>query len=312
MPLDMERLRRAIATLEMKRLGLPTPDEQEATRIARERQAAIDSSQLETAGLQRQQMRQNMELLPELTMLRAETARAQAEKAKALAERDPQPTGDAYLASLTPEQLAEYVRRKKMVADATRTPDKPAGLSPAIESNIINRLTTQWDKANSTIGELKRQRDLMHSGLEAARKGDMAAGSQAVLVTFQKILDPTSVVRESEYARSAAGQALAARIQGAFERIRVGGAGVPVSELEKFAALADQFVQNATADSNVATIRGRIAATADRYKIPHDVVFGVEPPAQPAPVVLGQTPGEQPAPETWIEVAPGIRKKVRK
>jgi len=69
-------------------------------------------------------------------------------------------------------------------------------------------------------------------------------------------------------------------------------------------------VDQATSSQELQRTRSRIGLTADRYKIPHEVVFGVEPQA-PAPAVLG---GGQPAPEpaTWIEVAPGIRKKVKK
>lgn len=313
--MDWEGLATAYLDRERARLGLPTREQEAEARARREREAALQASNLETAGLQRDQLRQNMELQPELTRLRSETALAQAEAARARAEREPAErtlTGDAYTLSLSPEQLVELAKRRKMLdLDPPRPTGAAGGLSPAIESNIINRLTTQWDKANSTVNELKRQRDLMQTGLAAARKGDMAAGSQAVLVTFQKILDPTSVVRESEYARSAAGQALLARIQGAAERLAQGGAGVPVTELEAFAALADQFVQQATTNQSLQMIRGRIAATADRYRIPHEVVFGVEPQAPPA-AVLGDGAAPAPEPETWIEVAPGIRKKVKK
>ena len=143
----------------------------------------------------------------------------------------------------------------------------------------------------------------MHQGMAAARRGDLAAGSQAVLVTFQKILDPTSVVRESEYARSAAGQSLLSRIQGYYDRLAMGGAGVPVEELEKFAQLADEFVKNATSGTSVAMIHDRIGRTADHYRIPRDLIFGAEvpttspttPPAAAPPAVA--PPGDLP-PET--------------
>ena len=68
------------------------------------------------------------------------------------------------------------------------------------------------------------------------------AASQAILVTFQKILDPDSVVRESEYARSKQGIALMDRIRGQWMQMTEGGAGVPVSELKAFVALASNWV----------------------------------------------------------------------
>lgn len=307
----------AIATAyldrERARLGLPSREELAMRRAEEQRATALQASQLESAGLGREKMRAEIAALPETQRLQRESIKAltAARNAQATRETPERPlTGDAYLMSLSPEQQAALLKFKGQLAGAERAPRDGGGISPAVESNIINRLTTQWDKANTTVNELKRQRDLMQTGLAAARKGDMAAGSQAVLVTFQKILDPTSVVRESEYARSAAGQALLARIQGAAERLASGGAGVPVAELEAFANLADQFVQQATSNQALQTVRGRIAATADRYRIPHDVIFGVEP----APAAFAHPGGPQQASvaETWIEVAPGIRKKVKK
>lgn len=310
----------AIATAyldrERARLGLPSRRELEEKRALEARAAAESASRLESADLLRQKTQAEIAALPAEQEQRRRLVEAQIGNYNEVTppRNPPAPhyvtDAKGNVRAITMGEQGFDVRDLGAIGTPQRDTGAGGRLSPAIESNIINRLTTQWDKANSTINDLKRQRDLMHTGLDAARKGDMAAGSQAVLVTFQKILDPTSVVRESEYARSAAGQALASRIQGAFERIRSGGAGVPVSELEAFAALADQFVENATNSANVNTIRGRVAATADRYGIPHDVIFGVEQPAGPPPAMLA--PGAQPVPETWIEVAPGIRKKVRK
>lgn len=172
-----------------------------------------------------------------------------------------------------------YTRLLKVKKEMGQADDRPritvntgSGLSATSESNIINRLSNQWTKAVAPVAEMYRQSKLMKAGLEAARRGDLASGSQAVLVTFQKILDPTSVVRESEYARSAEGQALFARIEGAYDKLTKGGAGVPVSELEKFAKLADEMVQ-ASLSGRVGAIKKRIGATADRYKIPHETIF---------------------------------------
>lgn len=151
-------------------------------------------------------------------------------------------------------------------------------LSPTAESNIINRLSNQWTAATKTTRELDRAINLMDTGLAAARRGDLAAGSQAVLVTFQKILDPTSVVRETEYDRSAAGQSVMNRVAGAFERLSQGGAGIRLGELEKFATLAKEAAQSQK--GAIEPIRERIGKTADRYKIPRELV--VEGAATPA------------------------------
>jgi hypothetical protein len=160
-------------------------------------------------------------------------------------------------------------------AQATAGQQKP--LTATAESNIINRLSNQWTAATKTPRELDRAITLMDTGLAAARRGDLAAGSQAVLITFQKILDPNSVVRESEYDRSATGQSMYNRVAGAFERLTQGGAGVRLDELEKFAQLAKEAAK--AQKSAIGPIRERIGKTADRYNIPRELVIeGVAAP----------------------------------
>ena len=70
------------------------------------------------------------------------------------------------------------------------------------------------------------------------------AASQGVLVSFQKLLDPTSVVRESEYARSANGLSAMERIEGFATKIRQGGAGLTAEGLAEFVELGQLFYEN--------------------------------------------------------------------
>lgn len=177
-----------------------------------------------------------------------------------------------------PKTLAEIEAEAEARARGSRkgAPPEPRSTEPrpltqTAEAQIINRLSNQWGVASKATTELSRQVNLMNKGLEAARRGDLAAGSQAVLVTFQKILDPTSVVRESEYARSAAGQSLLSRIQGAAEKLAKGGAGVPVTELEKFAKLATEMTKGQMGHMRAA--KERIGKIADRYNIPQELVI---------------------------------------
>jgi hypothetical protein len=155
------------------------------------------------------------------------------------------------------------------------------GLSPAGENTFLGRAGREWDKATEVNRSLSRQVRVMESGLKAAGAGDLAAGSQAVLVTFQKILDPTSVVRESEYARSAQGQALLARMEGALEQIKAGGAGVPLSELKKYSALAREIATSASGYEK--TVRSRLTKQAGRFGVDPTLIFGDEEPSEALP-----------------------------
>ncbi|HEX2594700.1 MAG TPA: hypothetical protein VHL34_24570 [Rhizomicrobium sp.] len=172
-----------------------------------------------------------------------------------------------------PERVRLKTAARKVFGQADDRPSGgSAGMTPYAESNVLNRLNTQWQNASKPAVELNRQVKLMDAGLAAARRGDMAQGAQAILVTFQKILDPTSVVRESEYMRSAAGQSLDNRVRGYMEQLAKGGAGVPLAELEKFARLAKEAAK-AQSTGYVDSIKARIGRSADHFNIPRDLVF---------------------------------------
>jgi hypothetical protein len=140
----------------------------------------------------------------------------------------------------------------------------------------------------------------MEEGINAAKRGDMNAGSQAVLITFQRILDPTSVVRESEYARSSSGLSMLNRMQGMYDKVVSGGAGVPAAQLEEFARLARTFVSNAKRTADHASLPILLSADdlgIDRSRIatfdqgPADAGGGNAPPAPPKSNIKSARPG---------------------
>ena len=184
-----------------------------------------------------------------------------------------------------------YDDTKERVLPNLKAPP-PKRETPKITDSM--RLADEWQEATKPVRGLMRQRDLMSIGMEAAARGDMAAGSQTVLVTFQKILDPISVVRESEYARSASGQALLAQVEGAVEKLGKGGAGVTLEQLGAFARLADEAVAKLS-NGRVRDERERIGRFADHYGIDKSIIFSGNlgtgappaPSAQPAPTRHG-------------------------
>jgi hypothetical protein len=141
-------------------------------------------------------------------------------------------------------------------------------------------------KEARTIG---KQVELMNRAWEGYDKNPNAA-SQGLLVTFQKILDPTSVVRESEYARTFDGQAMLDQMAGAFERLRQGGSGVPREQLEGFKQLAEQFAAGYAAKAQ--EYQGVIDANADEFGIDKRLVYteGEFGGGTPAPATGGAAP----------------------
>jgi len=144
-------------------------------------------------------------------------------------------------------------------------------VTPTQQFSMEERLAKSWTSANQSSREVQRQFALMQTGLKRFRSGDKNGGSQAVLVTFQKILDPTSVVRESEYARTASGQSFLNRLEGYEQRLVQGGAGMTDSELSAMVETARQFMGDMQAFT--AGARRRIESQIGQYKLNPKGVF---------------------------------------
>lgn len=173
-----------------------------------------------------------------------------------------------------------------------------------------NKLTDDWKKTVAPVREMQRQYNLMQVGLQRY-KADPIGGSQAVLVTFQKILDPESVVRESEYSRTPEGLAIMSRLQGMYDRYIGkwdptqqkwvgGGAGVPEAELAEMTATAKQMVDSVQGWNDGE--RARVSELATTYGLKPELIFGGPaasrppgggPPARPAGASAGPPAGPQ-------------------
>ena len=88
--------------------------------------------------------------------------------------------------------------------------------------------------AIKNYNEIKRQVGNVTNTYNAYKSGKLKANAadQTMVTTLNKILDPTSVVRESEFARTAAGQSLLARIEGYANKMTKGGGGLTDAERE--------------------------------------------------------------------------------
>lgn len=160
-------------------------------------------------------------------------------------------------------------------------------------------LTTDWQELSKPLREIQRQMAVMDNGMAQARAaaasgGSVAPGAGAVTLTFQKILDPISVVRTEEYLRIAGEQGLLDRAKGVLERMVKGGTGVPIAELEQYVGLAHQI---ATAmDHGMQIDRTRIARTARTYGLDPSLILDRVPPESTAPPSPTANPGAVAAP----------------
>lgn len=118
-------------------------------------------------------------------------------------------------------------------ATFTTSPDDP--LAPASSSQVGGALSNDLRKEFIGLPEVKEYNTVATSvkGMDAllnkALGGDIknkAALDQALITMYNKLTDPQSVVRESEYARTPENLPTVNRIYGALAKVQTGGAGL--------------------------------------------------------------------------------------
>jgi hypothetical protein len=143
------------------------------------------------------------------------------------------------LQTMTPTKATEI---REELANAGYDVPQVIGFEDKI--NLERDLKKEFEQYSKSAKESSRQIKVMNTSFEEAKKDPdkMNAASQGVLVVFQKMLDPTSVVRESEYARSATGLSLAGRMESAISKLQKGGE-VSLDELRNFVEMGNRYYE---------------------------------------------------------------------
>lgn len=93
-----------------------------------------------------------------------------------------------------------------------------------IRKEILNdSAITQYSALKNSYSSLDA---VAKQALSAPTDESRAQTDQALITLFNKMLDPTSVVREGEYARTTQGQSVLSRAQGYIQQLTVGGEGI--------------------------------------------------------------------------------------
>lgn len=142
-------------------------------------------------------------------------------------------------------------------------------------------------KTHSEIyGQLGRAQSAYHASLKPGT--NLVAIDQTLITVLNKMLDPTSVVRESEYARTPQNMAALNRIKGKMQNIMQGGANLADEDRKALVQMIDQFYKISKTKFDVK--RKYYSNLATRYGYsPENIV-------QPEWGVEGQ--GNSPAPNT--------------
>jgi hypothetical protein len=130
-------------------------------------------------------------------------------------------------------------------------------------------LRADADKVLAPIRDMNRQVMVMRAGMEQIqRTGRLDAGTQAIINTFNRIMEPGSVTREAEYLRSTLGQPLFESLSGRWQSLTKGGAGVTPESLGLLVDLAENIVDSLSsgADARMDDLR----AQAEEFQLPHE------------------------------------------
>lgn len=136
----------------------------------------------------------------------------------------------------------------QQIKDANAGADN--GFTPYQTFTATQALKKNTQTMTAASQELQRQTGIINdtwNRLASGEAHDLNGTSQAIITTFNKILDPTSVVRESEYDRTGSGQALLSNIYGKIASITQGGAGLTRESLKELVDLSNLYAQNAQA-----------------------------------------------------------------
>lgn len=154
------------------------------------------------------------------------------------------------------------------------------------------------DERVANLNIIERSERGMQAALRQSKTAkSRIASDQALGVLFQKMLDPTSVVRESEFARTPQGAALINRVIGGAEQIIKGGLKMTNEDRDALVTMAQKLLDEAKLTANKAF--SEFETRADEINLNKKIVFGgfkpfdVSQPDTTAPSRAGILGGNQ-------------------
>lgn len=143
--------------------------------------------------------------------------------------------------------------------------DRASGLRKEFQESPIYK---NYQTVNSQFNSLKSAYALSLNPNNESR----AASDQALIVTLNKMLDPTSVVRESEFARTEVGVGLMNRIQSYLPKLRKGGQAISNVDRKAVYDMANKLLQGSQEGLNQHI--DRYVNIAKQYGVDPNLILG--------------------------------------
>lgn len=161
------------------------------------------------------------------------------------------------------------------------------------------RLRGEYAKRTEDLSAAERN----FSIIQTSAQDDSGAGDIALVTSFMKMLDPGSVVRETEFATAANAGGLLARLSTIADRVE-SGQFLTENQRADFERLAGQYLE-AAKDQEV-RVQGSYQKIVDNYGLDPVNVFGARaatgepPPETPPPVTDGSISGGAAIPQQFL------------
>jgi hypothetical protein len=170
---------------------------------------------------------------------------------------------------------------------------------PAKAFDQEEKLRKEFQARTKVYGEL----GTTYSNIESSSKAKSGPGDIALITGFMKMLDPGSVVRETEFATARDTAGLYTRLENSLEKAK-GGQFLQPKQREEFVNLAKQYLDSAQKKSG--EDKKALGVVVKNYKLNPDNVFGPETTATNDPniVIVGGRNYTRPANFTdaqWAE-----------
>lgn len=157
---------------------------------------------------------------------------------------------------------------------------KSSNLTPYQQFQATESISKDTETRTAKAQEIVRQSAIMNDALKNLKAGgNKSIATQAIIATFNKILDPTSTVREGEYDRTAQGQSLLQQIEGKVGNIVRGGGGVTDATLEDAVKLSNEYMTGAK--SSIAQQNKRAIDFANQFGLNSNLVTSTKYEGQP-------------------------------
>jgi hypothetical protein len=201
--------------------------------------------------------------------------------------------------TLTPEQIPSFSQQfNQPGTDLNFEPGKrpgtynlpKIGIKTAVEEKTnkpfdptsatgLNTTTTLRKEYNDIVKDFRTVRE-KYKGMETTYQNAMKLGDsksrqfadQAMIIGLNKLLDPSSVVRESEYARTPEGLSAFNRMSGYLEKLQKGGAGLTNADRADLMETAKMLYQSA--EATYMEQRDNYSNIAKQYGVPAELVLG--------------------------------------